>query len=111
MSQVMFVLAAGGVVLDICDLIWCVVFADNVVLKCTTNFIACLMKWLAFGGVMGVGTADYLTDSITFKCYNPKGMTTLDESYVMFQGGAAMLFVSGFLSLLLVPMSALHGER
>merc|ERR1719215_2524860 len=53
MSSVIYVLAAGGIVLDLLDLVWCVALSDNVLLKSITNLLGCLVKWLAFGGLVG----------------------------------------------------------
>lgn len=111
MSGIVYVLAAAGVVLDLLDMIWCFALADNVVLKSVTNLVACLVKWLAFGGIMGVGTEGYLTDVVAAKCFNPAGVATVDQAFSVFQGGAAALFVSGLLSIFLTPISALHGGR
>lgn len=111
MAFVVFGIASLAFLVDLVDLICCCVCADSVCQKSTTNFIACLAKWLAFGGLMGVGTEGFLTDHIGNKCFNPSGMESLRQAHVWFQCGSAMLFISGALSLCLVPMSAMFGGR
>lgn len=106
-----YVMSAAGVVVDVIDLILCVALADNVLFKSVTNVVAALVKLLAFGALVGVGTQGFLTTFSESECFNADGAATLDQAFSVFQSCAGLLFASAMFSLILVPISALHGGR
>lgn len=111
MSFIVFVLAAVGVLLDLIDMILCFLLADNVLIKTLANFVSCLVKLLAFAGVLGVGTEGFLSDMDEAACFNANGALIVDEAQQMFLLGVLALFFSSGFTLCLVPISALHGGR
>lgn len=111
MVSVVYLLATAGVALDLFDILWCFALADCVMVKSIANMVASLVKFLAFGGLMGVGTEGFILDTTSAKCYNVDGTLVLQQAYQMFAIGATCLFCSAVLTLVLVPISALHGGR
>lgn len=111
MLGIVYVLAALGVALDALDLLLCVAFADNVLLKSVTNLVAFCVKILAFCCLVGVGTQGFLAAWSQAKCFNADGQVFLASAYVMFAVSAGVLLLSSVFSLVLVPVSAMFGGR
>merc|ERR1719356_919784 len=104
-----YVLACIGVFLDLVDIITICTLPDAVIFKSGVNIFSSLMKWVAFGIVLGAGTSKFLLDLDTARCYNDEGAAMVTSAEAMYYSYASMIFISATNSLLLAPLSAYYG--
>merc|ERR1712187_39098 len=106
-----YVLACIGVASDIIDMITICTLPDAVLFESGVNIFSSLMKWVAFGIVIGAGTSGFLSDLDASVCYNEKGADMVTSAEGFFYSYAAMIFISAMNSLLLAPLSAYYGGK
>lgn len=106
-----YILAAIGIFLDLVDIITIFTLPDAVVFKSGTNIFSSLVKWLAFGLVLGAGVQNFLSDLSAASCYNSDGMQLVADAGGMFVSYAIVQVLSAALSLVLSPLSAYYGGK
>lgn len=106
-----YILAAAGIFLDLVDIIIIFTLPDTVVFKAAINILSSLVKWLAFGLVLGAGILSYMSDLATAKCYNDQGMQLVADAAALFVFYCIVQVVSAALSLVLSPFSAYYGGK
>jgi len=84
---------------------------DLVVCKAGTNVLASLMKWIAFGLILGAETDAFLDKLTKAKCYNQTGQQMVSDAKSMFLCYVVMQVVSACLSIVLAPFSAYYGGK
>jgi hypothetical protein len=110
-TKACYILAAVGIVLDLMDIIAIVMLPDLVVCKAGTNILSSLMKWIAFGLILGAETSAFLDKVATSKCYNPEGQNMVAVSKDMFVSYAITQVISACFSIILAPFSAYYGGK
>merc|ERR1712232_324796 len=106
-----YFLAAMGIFLDLVDIITIFTLPDAVIFKSGVNIFSSLMKWVAFGMVIGAGTQRFLADLKSAQCYNATGMDMVSKAETCFFSYAVIQVISAILSLLLAPLSAYYGGK
>eukprot|EP00931_Biecheleriopsis_adriatica_P069252 TRINITY_DN4310_c0_g2_i1.p1 TRINITY_DN4310_c0_g2~~TRINITY_DN4310_c0_g2_i1.p1 ORF type:complete len:250 (+),score=53.28 TRINITY_DN4310_c0_g2_i1:64-813(+) len=106
-----YILAAIGIFLDIVDIITIFTLPDAVVFKAGTNIFSSLVKWLAFGIVVGAGTQTFMSEMEQARCFNSVGMQLVADAGGMFISYVVMQVVSACASLVLAPFSAYFGGK
>mmetsp|Transcript_17400 Transcript_17400/g.39390 ORF Transcript_17400/g.39390 Transcript_17400/m.39390 type:complete len:249 (+) Transcript_17400:103-849(+) len=106
-----YFLAAGGIVLDLLDIIVLLMVKDAVVFKSAVNICSSLAKWLAFGTVVGAGTVEFMSELIQSKCYNNPGMDRVTDASSMLISYIVVQVISAVCSMCLAPCSAFYGGR
>mmetsp|Transcript_34717 Transcript_34717/g.63066 ORF Transcript_34717/g.63066 Transcript_34717/m.63066 type:complete len:250 (-) Transcript_34717:70-819(-) len=106
-----YILASIGIFLDHVDIIIIFTLPDAVVLKAGVNVFSSLVKWLAFGVVVGAGTQGYLSEMEQARCFNSEGMQLVADAGGMFISWSFSQVVSALLSLVLAPFSAYFGGK
>mmetsp|Transcript_78279 Transcript_78279/g.226314 ORF Transcript_78279/g.226314 Transcript_78279/m.226314 type:complete len:252 (-) Transcript_78279:84-839(-) len=106
-----FILAAVGIVMDLVDIIAIFTLPDAVVFKSGVNVFSSLIKWIAFGAVVGAGTAQFLSELSEAKCFNADGMQLVSDTGGMFLSYCTVQVISAICSLLLAPLSAYYGGK
>lgn len=106
-----FILAAIGIVMDLVDIIAIFTLPDAVIFKSGVNICSSLVKWIAFGAIVGAGTTQFLAELAEAKCYNDDGMQLVADAGGMFLSYCAVQVMSGICSLLLAPLSAYYGGK
>jgi len=106
-----YCLAACGIVLDLFDITTCFALPDSVVCKSLLNLFSCLLKWVAFGLLVGASTDSFTLELQTARCFNDQGMKTLADARRMY--GAFILWepISAVLNILVTPLSAYYGGK
>merc|ERR1712176_1035850 len=79
-----YFLSAMGIFLDLVDIITIFTLPDAVIFKSGINVLSSLMKFVAFGMVMGAGTQRFLADLKAAQCYDPDGMEMVSNAETMF---------------------------
>lgn len=110
-TKLCYILAAIGIVLDLMDIIAIIMLPDLVVCKAGTNILASLMKWIAFGLILGAETDTFLDTLSKSQCYNRTGQQMVEDSKSMFISYVVMQIVSASLSIILAPFSAYYGGK
>ncbi|CAK9094424.1 unnamed protein product [Durusdinium trenchii] len=106
-----YILAAIGIFLDLVDIITIFTLPDAVVFKAGTNVFSSLVKWLAFGLVVGAGTQGFMSELEQARCFNDVGMQLVADAGGLFVSYAIVQVVSATLSLVLAPFSAYFGGK
>lgn len=106
-----YMLAAVGIVLDLVDIITIFTFPDAVVFKSGVNIFSSLMKWLAFGVVIGAGTSEFMSELGTAQCFNADGMQLVKDASGFFISYAIVQVISAIFSMCLAPISAFWGGQ
>ncbi|CAE8628266.1 unnamed protein product [Polarella glacialis] len=106
-----YILASIGIFLDLVDIITIFTLPDAVVFKAGTNIFSSLVKWLAFGAVVGAGTQGFMSELEKARCFNSIGMQLVADAGGMFISYAIVQVVSATLSLVLAPFSAYYGGK
>ncbi|CAE7198572.1 unnamed protein product, partial [Symbiodinium necroappetens] len=106
-----YILAAIGIFLDLVDIITIFTLPDAVVFKAATNVFSSLVKWLAFGLVVGAGTQGFMAELEMGRCFNGGGMQLVADAGGLFVSYAIVQVVSATLSLVLAPFSAYFGGK
>jgi len=106
-----YILAAVGIVLDLVDVITIFTLPDFVTFKSGVNVCSSLVKWVAFGTIVGAGTQGFMSDLEEAQCYNSDGMQLVQDSGSLFVSYAIMEVISAILSLILAPFSAYYGGK
>jgi len=106
-----YVLACIGIFLDLLDIITIFTLPDSVIFKSGVNIFSSLMKWVAFGTVVGAGTSDFLSDLDEARCFNSEGMTMVANAEATYYSYAIAQVLSASLSVVLAPISAYYGGR
>lgn len=106
-----YILSAVGVFLDLTDIIAFFRCPDNIVAKSTINLVSSLMKWTAFGAVLGAGVPSFIADLEKASCFNKDGVQLVGESTGVFVLFAIVQVASAILSLTLAPFSAYWGGK
>lgn len=106
-----FILAAVGVFIDCIDVISIFTLPDSVVFKSGVNIFSSLVKWLAFGCLIGAGTGQFLSEMGDAQCFNGDGMQLVADTGGMFLMYCTMQVVSAICSMLLAPISAFYGGK
>ncbi|CAJ1344236.1 unnamed protein product [Effrenium voratum] len=106
-----YILAAIGIFLDLVDIITIFTLPDAVVFKAGTNIFSSLVKWLAFGLVVGAGTQGFMSELEQARCFNSVGMQLVADAGGLFVSYAIVQVVSATLSLVLAPFSAYFGGK
>merc|ERR1712139_763908 len=83
-TKLCYILAAIGIVLDLMDIIAIIMLPDLVIRKSGTNILASLMKWIAFGLILGAETGTFLDDLTVAQCYNQEGQQMVKDAKSMF---------------------------
>mmetsp|Transcript_111348 Transcript_111348/g.175457 ORF Transcript_111348/g.175457 Transcript_111348/m.175457 type:complete len:248 (-) Transcript_111348:39-782(-) len=110
-TKMCYILAAVGIVLDLMDIIAIIMLPDLVVCKAGTNILASLMKWIAFGLILGAETDTFLDTLSKAQCYNQTGQQMVQDSKSMFLCYVITQVVSASLSIVLAPFSAYYGGK
>jgi hypothetical protein len=110
-TKVCYILAAIGIVLDLMDIIAIIMLPDLVVCKAGTNILASLMKWIAFGLILGAETDAFLDKLTESQCYNQTGQQMVSDSKSMFICYVIMQVISACFSIILAPFSAYYGGK
>jgi len=110
-TKMCYILAAIGIVLDLMDIIAIIMLPDLVICKSGTNILASLMKWIAFGLILGAETDAFLDDLTNAKCYNQEGQQMVKDAKSVFLSYVLMQIISACLSLILAPFSAYYGGK
>jgi len=110
-TKMCYILAAVGIVLDLMDIIAIIMLPDLVICKSGTNILASLMKWIAFGLILGAETSTFLDDLTTAQCYNSEGQQMVKDAKSMFVSYVVMQIISACLSVVLAPFSAYYGGK
>lgn len=106
-----FFLAGIGVQMDVIDSVIFFAAPDSVQCKAGVNLMSSLVKWLAFGVVLGAGTLDFMSDLYDNQCFNGEGMTAVQTTGELFYSFVVMEIISALLSLMLAPISAYYGGK
>lgn len=106
-----YILAAIGIFLDLVDVITIFTLPDEVVFKSGTNIFASLVKFLAFGIVLGADTQSFLSQLQSATCYNDAGMQLVADAGGIFVSYAIVQVLSASVSLMLAPLSAYYGGK
>lgn len=106
-----FILSAIGIVLDLTDIIAIFTLPDAVVFKSGVNIFSSLVKWIAFGGIIGAGTMQFLSELAEAKCFNVDGTQLVDDAGGMFLSYCTTQVISAICALLLAPLSAYYGGK
>lgn len=106
-----YVLSCIGIFLDLVDVITICTVPDLVIFKSGVNIFSSLMKWVAFGVVLGAGTQSFLSNLSEAQCYNGDGMQMVSAAMGYFWSYAVVQVLSASLSLLLAPISAYYGGK
>lgn len=104
-----FILAAVGVFVDFVDVIAIFTLPDSVIFKSGVNVFSSLVKWIAFGCLVGAGTAQFLSELGDARCFNTDGMQLTADTGGMFLSYCTVQVVSAVASLILAPLSAFYG--
>jgi len=110
-STYAYILSALGIFLDLSDVISFLRCPDSIVCKSALNVLSCLVKFLAFGTLLGADAAVFLADLDNAKCYNGDGAGLVSEASGMFISYAGLQMISGILSLSTAPISAYWGGK
>jgi len=106
-----YILAAIGIFQDLIDIITIFTLPDAVVFKAGVNIFSALVKFLAFGIVVGAGTQGFMSEMEQARCFNSEGMQLVRDAGGMFLFYAFMQVVSASISLALAPFSAYYGGK
>jgi len=106
-----YIIAGVGVFIDVVDIITIRTAPSEVVCKYAVNIASSLVKWVAFGIVLGAGTSEFLSDLETARCFNGDGMQLLADARVMFVSFAIVQVLSAVFSMCLAPCSAYWGGK
>lgn len=106
-----YILAAIGIVLDLMDVIAIIMLPDLVICKSATNILASLVKWIAFGFILGAGTDSFLDELREAQCYNGDGQQKVSNAKDMFICYVVLQILSAVLSMILAPFSAYYGGK
>jgi len=106
-----YIVSGVGVFIDTVDIISIRTCPSEVVCKYAVNIASALVKWVAFGIVLGAGTGEFLTDLQNAKCFNGDGMELLQSGVAMFVSFALAQVLSAVLSMCLAPCSAYWGGK
>lgn len=106
-----FILASVGIVLDLVDIITIFTLPDAVVFKSGVNIFSAVMKFIAFGAIIGAGTSTFLSELAEAKCFNADGMQLVSDASAMFIFYCMVQMISAIVSLLLAPLSAYYGGK
>jgi hypothetical protein len=106
-----YILSALGVFLDLSDVITFLRFPDAIVCKSAINVFSSLVKWIAFGSVLGASTASFLSELEAASCFNPDGIALVADSGGVFLSYASLQVISAILSVTLAPFSAYWGGK
>jgi len=110
-TKMCYMLAAIGIVLDLMDIIAIIMLPDLVICKSGTNILASLMKWIAFGLILGAETSSFLDDLTEAQCYNQDGQQMVKDAKSMFLSYVICQIISACLSIVLAPFSAYYGGK
>lgn len=106
-----FILAAVGIVMDLVDVIAIFTLPDAVVFKSGVNIFSSVVKWIAFGAIVGAGTTQFLSELNEAQCFNSDGMKLVSDAGGMFLSYCTVQVISAICSLLLSPLSAYYGGK
>lgn len=106
-----YILAAVGIFLDLVDIIAVFTLPDAVVFKSGVNVFSSLVKWLAFGAVLGAGTPGFMSELESARCFNDRGMQLVADAGGVFTSYAIVQVMSAILSLVVAPLSAYYGGK
>merc|ERR1719440_1115414 len=106
-----YIMACIGIFLDLVDAITICTVPDLVHFKAGVNIFSSLMKWVAFGCVVGAGTQKFIADLKEAQCYNADGMTMCSQAEGYFWSYAVVQVLSASLSLVVAPISAYYGGK
>lgn len=106
-----YIMSCIGIFLDLVDVITICTVPDLVHFKSGVNIFSSLMKWVAFGCVIGAGTQKFLADLKEAQCYNASGMTMVSRAEGLFWFYAIAQVMSASLSLTVAPISAYYGGK
>eukprot|EP00933_Yihiella_yeosuensis_P006474 TRINITY_DN11116_c2_g1_i1.p1 TRINITY_DN11116_c2_g1~~TRINITY_DN11116_c2_g1_i1.p1 ORF type:complete len:248 (-),score=42.09 TRINITY_DN11116_c2_g1_i1:138-881(-) len=106
-----YILASIGIFLDLIDIITIWTLPDAVVFKAGNNIFSSLVKWLAFGMVVGAGTSGFMSELEQARCFNAVGMQLVADAGGMFISYATVQVASAIASLVLSPFSAYYGGQ
>lgn len=110
-TSVAYILASIGIFLDLVDIITIFTLPDAVVFKAGANIFSSLVKWLAFGLVLGAGTPTFMSELSKAQCFNSNGMQLVADAGGMLVSYAVVQVISAALSLVLSPFSAYYGGK
>jgi len=110
-TKMCYILAAIGIVLDLMDIIAIIMLPDLVICKAGTNILSSLMKWIAFGLILGAATDAFLDELTLAACYNQEGQQMVKDAKSMFLSYTVMQIISACLSIILAPFSAYYGGK
>eukprot|EP00928_Gymnodinium_smaydae_P074802 TRINITY_DN57818_c0_g1_i1.p1 TRINITY_DN57818_c0_g1~~TRINITY_DN57818_c0_g1_i1.p1 ORF type:complete len:248 (-),score=33.53 TRINITY_DN57818_c0_g1_i1:193-936(-) len=106
-----YILACGGILLDMVDVIVILRQPDQIIFKSGVNIFSMLMKLLAFGVVLGAGTQKFISDLAEARCYNADGMSLVSRAQGFYISYATVQIMSAGTSFILAPMSAYYGGK
>lgn len=106
-----YILSAIGIFLDLSDIITFIRCPDSIAVKSSINLISSLVKWTAFGAVLGAGVPNFMADLETASCFNKDGVQLVGETTGVFVLFAIVQVASAILSLTLAPFSAYWGGK
>jgi len=110
-TKMCYILASVGIVLDLMDIIAIIMLPDLVICKSGTNILASLMKWIAFGLILGAETGSFLDSVTEAACYNQDGQQMVKDAKSMFLSYVVVQIISACLSIVLAPFSAYYGGK
>lgn len=110
-TKMCYILASVGIVLDLMDIIAIIMLPDLVICKSGTNILASLMKWIAFGLILGAETGSFLDSVTEAACYNQEGQQMVKDAKSMFLSYVVVQIISACLSIVLAPFSAYYGGK
>mmetsp|Transcript_114450 Transcript_114450/g.323591 ORF Transcript_114450/g.323591 Transcript_114450/m.323591 type:complete len:246 (+) Transcript_114450:160-897(+) len=106
-----FFLSCIGIFLDMVDGITIFTSPNAVIFKSGVNIFSSLMKWVAFGTVVGANTQGFISELEAARCYNADGMTMVNTAEGYFYSYATLQVLSASLSLSMAPISAYYGGK
>lgn len=106
-----YILAAVGIFLDLVDIIAIFTLPDAVIFKSGVNIFSSLIKWIAFGSVLGADTSGFMSDLQAATCFNMQGMQLVKDASGVFMSYAWVQAASAILSLAIAPLSAYYGGK
>lgn len=104
-------LAALAVLFDVIDAVLFIAAPDVVVCKSGLNLMSSMMKWMAFGIIIGGGTQEFMGQLYAARCFNGSGMNTVALTVNYLISFLVSQAISALLSLVLSPISAYYGGK
>merc|ERR1712183_207135 len=106
-----YVLACIGIFFDLIDVIQIFVSPDSVHCKSIDNIISAIVKLIAFGLIVGIGTHTLLSNLQKALCYNVDGTKLLASAETHYYIYSVLQCLSAVLAIVMAPFSALYGGK